>query len=212
MPNPEPGQQPPSTPPSVITSAVPHITSFSAANPPQIPQSADERITPSPPPAHPAPLRKHSFLWFIFAVILLSLAVVAVYSFNLLPGIVNPLEQSRLAKDAAAKKYIDTLFSGLNTYYTANSQYPWVNVPDGYSSLNVTAETWFNKLSVSSPSPPSKLILIQGVDPSQTVHICYLPQSLTNISIAKDKCYADHFYQQYSASICVKNREYLCFP
>jgi hypothetical protein len=212
MPNPEPGQQPPFTPPSTITSAVPHITSFSVTNPPQIPQPADGKIISPVPPVHPAPVRKHIFLWLIFAVILLSLAVVAVYSFNLLPGIVNPLEQSRLAKDAAAKKYIDTLFSGLSTYYTANSQYPWVNVPDGYSSLNVTAETWFTKLSVSSPSPPSKLILIQGVDSSQTVHICYLPQSLTNISIAKDKCFADRFYQQYSASICVKNHEYLCFP
>lgn len=198
--------------PNPIISAVPHITTFSVTDPPKISPPADVKntlpISPAPPPA----AHKRSRLWLVFAVVLLALAVVGVYSFNLFPAAVNPFERLYQSNDAAAKKYIDSVLLSINNYYAANSQYPWTgNPPEGYSSLDIASENWISKLSAPS-QPPSKIILIQGVDSDHTIHLCYQPQSRANINAAKDDCYAVRFYQQYSASICVSNREYLCFP
>jgi hypothetical protein len=201
------GHELPVSPSTIITSAVPHITSFSITNPPK---TSAPLSHPEPVREHPPVVKKHSYLWLIFALIFLALAAVAVYSFNLFPLAMNPLEQSRQAKDAVVKNNITALLSSLDTYHTANFQYPWASSPtDGYSSLDIASESWITALSAS---PSSQIILIQGPGDSQPVHLCYLPQARANKNLTQDKCFSDHFYQQFSASICVKNREYLCFP
>jgi hypothetical protein len=208
---PQCGHELPVTPSPDITSATPHITSFSIPPTPQTPPSRSVG-------------KKHSYLWLVFTLIFLALAYVGIYTFNLFPA-VNPLEKSRLSQDSSVKKYIDNLVSGLNNYVASHAQYPWTgNSIDGYSSLDVTSEPWIDDLATAPNSPfnpqqlamiktlPFKLILIQEVGTSQAFHLCYRPLSQADKATAKDKCFSDHFYQQYSASICVRDREYLCFP
>lgn len=206
------GQPLPVSPSPVITSAVPHITSFSFSNPPPTPKVVGGSIVP--PPLSAPRLRKHSNRWMIYTLIFVIIAVIGVYFSGLFISL-NPLEKSRQAKDMVMKNNLTAILQSLDTYNAANSRYPWTsNVADGYSTLNIAAESWVTDLSASASvkSSPSKIVLIQGPGASQPVHLCYLPQAQANKNIVKDKCFSDHFYQQFSASICVKNRGYLCFP
>jgi hypothetical protein len=196
------GCQLPVSPSPLITSAVPHITSFSITSPPKSPSSL----------ASGAPaVKKSSRRWPFVVLLILILVIVGVYFSQKLQAF-NPLEPSRHAKDTAMEKNINNLLSALNTYYAANYHYPWTGDANGYSSLNIASEPWVVSLTAFPKNLSSKIILIQEADSSQTLHLCYLPQSQANQKIAKDKCFSGYFYQQYAASICASGHDYLCFP
>lgn len=195
------------SPSALITSAVPHITSFSFDSPPKTPKVVDNN--PSSPPTKPSLAVKKSSRWPFVVLFISIILIVGVYFSEKISGL-DPFEKKRLAQDTAVKNTITNLLSSLNTYNTTNSQYPWTGNSDGYSSLDIASEAWFSSLSISPPA--SKIILIQEANSAKTVHLCFLPQSRVNITAAKEKCFSGNFFLQYSASVCVKNREYLCFP
>ena len=194
----------------IITSAVPHISSFSINSPPGSPKS-------SPPPSLSP--NKHTILWPIFTIFTTILIVVSIF-FSQKVSSLSILESSRRSQDVIMKNTITDLLADLTAYYAVNSRYPWDStLADGYSSLDIGSEDWISSLVSSSSALPSsikslptKILLIQEFDLTQPVRLCYLPFSLADKDSVQDKCFTDQFYQQYSASLCVHNRQYLCFP
>jgi hypothetical protein len=201
------------SPSSLITSAVPHITSLPISSNPPVAKSVTNQDSATPPSSLTPPkpsTAKNYYLHSFIALVILTLVIVSVYFSDKVPGF-NPFEKKYQAKDLVVKNSITDLLSKISAYNTANSHYPWGGNPaDGYSSLDIVSESWFSSLSVSTPS--SKLILIQETGTTPIVHLCFLPQSQVNKTLARDNCFSGHFYLQYSNSICIKNREYLCFP
>lgn len=163
--------------------------------------------------------------WAVWGVVLLSIIpVLGIVSVITLSAI-NPIEQVNRSKDAGTKADAMQVLTASEMFKADNGYYPWnsSNSSNGYTTENVSAESWMNLLVSTSIIQQDlitrlsennlKLMLIQVKGTDGDVHICFRPFSATVLKEAQQACTSNGtFTNQQFQILCRTGNEYVCLP